>query len=126
MDAAGKAQGHPAAAGNNATRGGRGRAPTRLSSRVAQNIATYIEHDTSSVPGRGGRGKLVPGSKSRFASTTKLKVLGIKNSKAAGNADGGERGLLDFLERKASKGDKKITINKVCINQQKTRPGPII
>ena len=113
MDAAAKASNHPAAVGGSAARGGRGRSSTRISSRIAQNLATYGDKDMSNTSIRGGRGKLGHGSKSRFANTTKLKVLGLKNSKAAGNSDGGERGLLEFLERKASKGDKKVVVNKV-------------
>src|SRR5690348_15925112 len=82
MDAAAKGPNHPAATGGGNMRGGRGRTSARLSSRVVQNIATYAEKDMSNTSVRGGRGKLGLGSKSRFANTTKLKVLGLNNSKA--------------------------------------------
>ncbi|KAK4673485.1 nuclear mRNA export, poly(A)+RNA binding protein [Podospora pseudopauciseta] len=82
-------------------RGTRGRgaargAPTRgsrTSSRLAQNLKNYI--------GEGG---------SKHAKTT-LKILGVKNSKAASNSDGGVKGLLQFIERKADK-DKKIVLGR--------------
>lgn len=41
-----------------------------------------------------------------------IKILGLKDSKAASNPDGGLRSLLDFLERKASK-ERPITLGRV-------------
>ncbi|KAK4180393.1 putative mRNA export factor mex67 [Triangularia setosa] len=71
--------GHGRGAGRGASRG------SRTSSRLAQNLKNYI--------GEGG---------SKHAKTT-LKILGIKNSKAASNPDGGVKSLLQFIERKADK-----------------------
>ncbi len=92
----------PAAGGASARgRGGRGqssRASSQQSSRVARNVKNYLESGAK------------PGSKAHFNRIT-LKVHGLKDSKAAGNADGGRRSLLDFLARKANK-DKKIVIGK--------------
>ncbi|KAK0729390.1 hypothetical protein B0T21DRAFT_291827 [Apiosordaria backusii] len=80
-------------------RGNRGRGASRgsrTSSRLAQNLKSYVE-------GAAGHG-------SRYAKTT-LKILGIKNSKAASNPDGGVKSLLEFIERKADK-DKKIILGR--------------
>jgi nuclear RNA export factor len=77
---------------------GRGRdGSSQPSTRLAQNIQSYLGSD---------------GSKPQFNKTT-LKIFGLKNSKAASNADGGVRSLLEFLERKASR-EKTITLGKVC------------
>jgi len=91
-------------------RGGRGnsqapsRAPTaRDASSLQKKLVKYV-----SDSGPGGsflKAHLNPDNKT-------LKVLGLRNSKAASNADGGLNSLLQFLERKASKG-KQITIIKV-------------
>lgn len=46
-----------------------------------------------------------------------LEVKGLKESKAANNPDGGLRGLLSFLERKAtgvSSRNKPVVVKKVC------------
>jgi nuclear RNA export factor len=52
--------------------------------------------------------------------TAVIKILGLKASKAAANRDGGLRGLLEFLERKASS-RKKVTIKKVCARNPSRR-----
>nr|4WPM_A Chain A, mRNA export protein [Thermochaetoides thermophila DSM 1495]4WPM_B Chain B, mRNA export protein [Thermochaetoides thermophila DSM 1495] len=44
---------------------------------------------------------------------TVIKILGLKNSKAASNPDGGLRSLLDFLERKSK---EKITLGRGIID----------
>jgi len=109
MDApAGSGQNGGAAQGRGGIRGGRagkGRGSTRASSRIADNVKNYV----------GGRNSVAT-SKAHFSKVT-LKVHGFRESKAAGNEDGGRRSLLDFLERKASK-DKKVTIGKVRIVSQ--------
>ncbi|KAK3945286.1 hypothetical protein QBC46DRAFT_371799 [Diplogelasinospora grovesii] len=96
--------------GNRGGRGGRGtrgsqtsRASTQ-SSRIAQNIKNY-------AGGPGGPGHA---SKTGFNRVT-LKIQGLKNSKAASNPDQGQRSLLEFLERKASK-DKEITIGRCAMD----------
>lgn len=93
--------------GASSGRGGRGhlnaqkaRNGPRTSSRLAAKLDTY----GTSAP-----------SKERFAKPVLLKVLGVKQSKAASNPDGGERSLVVFLEKKASKNlETPIKINKVC------------
>lgn len=93
----------------------RGSITTRSSSRTAQNVALYGDTRLAALEARGGRGGRVSmnPSKARFAHTAILKIHGLKESKAATNSDGGMRSLLTFLERKASKGDKQVTIQKV-------------
>lgn len=93
----------------------RGSMATRSSTRTAQNLVLYGQGDLALLASRGGRGGRVSinPSKARFAHTAILKVHGLNESKAATNSDGGLRSLLTFLERKASKGDKQITIQKV-------------
>ncbi len=53
-----------------------------------------------------------------FGSLDQITVLGLKQSKAASNKDGGVNDLLAFLERKASGNDtsaqNKVLIRKVC------------
>lgn len=106
MDAplAGGANGNPVRGG--VTRGGRGSRSgrdsvtrsTRGSSRIAESIRNY-----GSDPGRA--------SKANFNRAI-LKVHGLRDSKAASNPDGGRRGLLDFLQRKA----KTVTIGKNVVD----------
>ena len=88
---------------------------TRSSTRTAQNVVLYGQGELAITGGRGGRGGRVSinASKTRFAHPAILKIHGLKESKAATNSDGGIRSLLTFLERKASKGDKHVTIQKV-------------
>ena len=95
---AGKPPTGPSGRGRGGARGGRA---TRSSTRLAQHIR---DHPLESA----GRGN---GPKSQYNKTT-LKILGLKNSKAASNSDGGLRSLLDFLERKSSK-EKPITLGRV-------------
>jgi len=94
----------------------RGSMTTRSSTRTAQNVALYGESRLAATGGRGGRGGRVAinPSKARFAHTSILKIHGLKESKASTNNDGGLRSLLTFIERKASKGDHQVTIQKVC------------
>jgi len=104
MDAISDKVGNSSARGN---RGGRGRLPAsrgagRASSRVTQNVRDYAGD-------RVGQGN---GSKAQFNRKT-LKILGLRDSKAATNPDGGLRNLLEFLERKASKDKRPVTIGKV-------------
>ncbi|KAK3330230.1 hypothetical protein B0H66DRAFT_51581 [Apodospora peruviana] len=95
LGTAGRGRGNaPRARGGSAPRGS-----TRASSRIAQNLRTY----GADQPSKSNYNRAV------------LKVLGLKSSKAATNPDGGLRGLLEFLERKASK-DKAITIGKNIID----------
>ncbi|KAK0703802.1 hypothetical protein B0T26DRAFT_658965 [Lasiosphaeria miniovina] len=87
---------------NRGARGGKG-ASTRSSSRIAENIRNY--------GGDSGQGQ---GSKAHFNRTT-LKILGLRNSKAASNNDGGLGTLVNFIQRKASK-EKPIRISKSTLN----------
>jgi nuclear RNA export factor len=75
--------------GNRGNRGGRG---GRVSARLAQNVRNYVSEQDGTASG----------GKAQYNKVT-LKIHGLKDSKAAGNSDGGLRSLLDFLERKASK-----------------------
>ncbi|KAK3334813.1 hypothetical protein B0H65DRAFT_333175 [Neurospora tetraspora] len=86
--------------GSKDARGGRGAVNSRTSSRVVQNLQNYVS---------GG-----PVGKTQSNMAT-LKILGMSNSKATGNRDGGLRSLLTFLERKASK-DKAVTIGKSILD----------
>lgn len=86
----------PSGRGGRSARGGRS---TQASSRLAQNLKNHL----GDAKGRG--------SKPQYNKTT-LKILGLKSSKAANNPDGGLRSLLDFLERKSSKGGP-ITLGRV-------------
>jgi nuclear RNA export factor len=63
-----------------------------VSARLAQNVRNYVSEQDGTT--RGG--------KAQYNKVT-LKIHGLKDSKAAGNSDGGLRSLLEFLERKASK-----------------------
>lgn len=85
--------------GNRGARAGKGGSSGRSSTRLVQNVRNYASEHF----------KLRP-----FNVT--IKVLGLKDSKAANNPDGGLRSLLDFLERKASK-ERPITLSRV-------RPSP--
>ncbi|KAK4188377.1 putative mRNA export factor mex67 [Podospora australis] len=87
-------------------RGNRGRGTagatrgSRQSSRLAQNLNKYIADGTPHGP------------KSHYNNNkTTLKILGLKNSKAATNPDGGVKSLLEFLERKADK-EKKVVLGR--------------
>jgi hypothetical protein len=81
-------------------RGGRGGGPTRASSRLAQNVRNYVSEQDGTTRSTKGQPKV------------SIKILGLKDSKAANNPDGGLRSLLDFLERKASK-ERQITLGRV-------------
>lgn len=70
----------------------RSNGPSRTSSRIQQNVARHLGAD---IP-RGPNTDRVSGN------SVTLKILGLKNSRAASNADGGMRSLLDFLEKKAT------------------------
>lgn len=103
MDApAGSADGRPSPTGRGKRGAARGRGTTRTSSRIAQNVKNYA----------GDRGETGQLSKAHFQRAV-IKVHGIKDSKAASNTDGGLRNLVDFIERKASSRDKRVTISKV-------------
>ncbi|KAJ9157701.1 mRNA export factor mex67 [Pleurostoma richardsiae] len=86
--------------------GGRGGAPMKTASKLQQNLIRQLGGDVSSLSSRvgGSRGPRSP-------NTTMLKVYGLKGSKAASNPDGGHKSLVEFLERKASKG-RIITVKK--------------
>ena len=97
---------------NTSTRRGTTRSSgPKANTRLQQNLARQLGGDTSQVPNAPSAAKLA-------ANNTTLKVLGVKSSKAATNPDGGEKRLLEFLERKAStlKGPSRrhVTIKKVC------------
>ncbi|CAN8099549.1 unnamed protein product [Discula destructiva] len=67
----------------------------RSGSRLQQNLDRHLGGDTSQIP-RG------PAGPRAAVSNTTLKVEGLKSSKAATNADGGLKSLVDFLEKKAT------------------------
>lgn len=97
---------------NSSTRRGTTRpSGPRANTRLQQNLARQLGGDTSLVPKAPSAARLA-------ANNTTLKVLGVKSSKAATNPDGGEKRLLEFLERKAStfKGPsrRQVTVKKVC------------
>jgi nuclear RNA export factor len=79
-----------------------------LESRQANILESRISHGTS-----GDRGRKTDASPSQ-----RLRVHGLKDSKAASNPDGGLGDLLAFLERKAvtlhSDKNKEVRIKKVC------------
>ena len=88
---------HPTRGG----RGSRGARGTRGSSRLAQNVRNYVSDQDGTARSSKPYNKVT------------LKILGLKDSKAVTNADGGLRSLLDFLERKSSK-ERPITLGRVC------------
>ncbi|KAK3394819.1 hypothetical protein B0H63DRAFT_555978 [Podospora didyma] len=69
---------------------GTSRELTRGASRTIQNIKAHLNRTT-------------------------LKILGLRESKAASNSDGGLRGLVEFLQRKV-KGNHPIRISKSTLN----------
>lgn len=91
----------PSAHSTRGSRGGRGGRSTRTSTRLAQNVRNYVSEQDGSARS----------SKPHLNKVT-LKILGLKDSKATNNPDGGLRSLLDFLERKSSK-DHPITLGRV-------------
>lgn len=52
---------------------------------------------------------------SSFANRKVFTIVGLEQSKAASNADRGEKGMLEFLERKSSNMGRGVKIIKVCI-----------
>ncbi|KAK4230923.1 putative mRNA export factor mex67 [Podospora fimiseda] len=66
-------------------------------------------------PRSGGRSRLVQNIRDHIETKAIIKIHGLKNSKAAGNKDGGLRGLLDFLERKTAK-EKTIVLSRGIID----------
>lgn len=96
----------------------RSNGPSRTSSRIQQNVVRHLGAD---IP-RGPNTDRVSGN------SATLKVLGLKNSRAASNADGGIRSLLDFLEKKATnvktsgsdrgRRVRPVIIKKVCAGVQ--------
>jgi len=91
----------PSAQSTRGSRGARGGRSTRTSSRLAQNVRNYASEQDGTARN----------SKPHLNKIT-LKILGLKDSKAVNNPDGGLRSLLDFLERKSSK-DHPITLGRV-------------
>lgn len=67
----------------------------RASSRLQRNIDRHLGGDTSQIP-RG------PSGPRPTVNNTTLSVAGLKASKAATNPDGGLKGLVEFLEKKAT------------------------
>ncbi|KAK1757510.1 hypothetical protein QBC47DRAFT_459013 [Echria macrotheca] len=89
-----------AGATNGAERGGsrgRGRA-SRASARGSTRVSTRLAQLDRANPNR-----------------VTLKVLGLRESKAAGNPDKGRRALIEFLEKKASK-SKRIIIGRSVLD----------
>lgn len=106
------------AAGSRGRPSGRGPAPSRGAAKVAQIVMKQLGNGSSDLASRvsrptRGRGGYTEG-------LTWLRVRGLKQSKAASNADGGLSDLLSFMERKASSlqsGRKRqVTIRKVSIS----------
>lgn len=94
------------------TRGGRG--GSRAVSSAEQKIKRHL-----GVSGEASLAKRIselPRKKfSNMANRKVFKVVGLQQSKAASNADRGERGLLDFIERKSANMGRGLKIIKVCI-----------
>lgn len=124
MDAAGTGSRSGAGAGtnrptNSSTRRGNARTPVpnKSNTRLQQNLARHLGGDTSQAS-RGPSAGRVSGN------NTTLKVLGLKSSRAATNADGGVRSLIEFLEKKATnvkttgsdrgRRVRPVAIKKVC------------
>ncbi|KAM7209276.1 hypothetical protein V8F20_000326 [Naviculisporaceae sp. PSN 640] len=88
------------ASGSTDRRANRNSRGSRGSTRIARNVRTYVENNgVDDAPSKGRFNRQV------------LKIHGLKSSKAANNPDGGLRGLIEFIERKASK-DKQVKIGK--------------
>lgn len=94
------------------TRGGRGGA--RAVSSAEQKIKRHL-----GVSGEASLAKRIselPRKKfSNMANRKVFKIVGLQQSKAAHNVDRGERGLLDFIERKSANMGRGLKIIKVCI-----------
>ena len=94
------------------TRGGRG--GSRAVSSAEQKIKRHL-----GVSGEASLAKRIselPRKKfSNMANRKVFKIVGLQQSKAASNADRGERGLLDFIERKSANMGRGLKIIKVCI-----------
>ncbi|KAK4206912.1 hypothetical protein QBC37DRAFT_107260 [Rhypophila decipiens] len=88
------------AGGSNPGRGGRGTRASKGSRGTARaaRVSSYVEDNR---PTRFNR--------------QVLKIHGLKNTKAASNPDGGLRGLIEFIERKASK-DKPVKIGRRALD----------
>lgn len=89
--------------------------PNRQSARLQQNIVRHLGADQLPRASNADRNS---------SNNITLKVLGLKSSRAATNADGGVRSLLDFLEKKATnikttgsgpgRRVRPVVIKKVC------------
>ncbi|KIH86975.1 nuclear RNA export factor 1/2 [Sporothrix brasiliensis 5110] len=91
------------------TRGGRG--GSRAVASAEQKIKRHL-----GVSGEASLAKRIselPRKKfSNMANRKVFKIVGLQQSKAAGNADRGERGLLDFIERKSANMGRGLKIIK--------------
>jgi nuclear RNA export factor len=101
----------------------------RGASKTAQTILKHLNNgDSSTIASRISTSSSMRATRSRGQDTgplSYLRVHGLKQSKAAGNPDGGLSDLLAFLERKAaglSPGSKRrVIIKKVCLSLRNSR-----
>ncbi|KAL2269941.1 hypothetical protein VTJ83DRAFT_2125 [Remersonia thermophila] len=98
-DTAGRGGRNPRRANGDGKRGGVQGSLARLTPTARENLLSKAER---SAAGKGSDKKVA------------IKIRGMKDSKASGNRDGGLRSLLDFIERKASKG-RPITLGRAVV-----------
>ncbi|CAK7207659.1 nuclear mRNA export, poly(A)+RNA binding protein [Sporothrix eucalyptigena] len=95
--------------GVNSTRGGRG--GSRAVASAEQKIKRHL--GASGEASLAKRISELPRKKfSNMANRKVFKIVGLQQSKAASNADRGERGLLDFIERKSANMGRGLKIIK--------------
>ncbi len=96
-----------------ASRGGRG-GGRGAASTVEQKIRRHL--GVSGDASLATRISELPRKKfSNMANRKVFKITGLQQSKAATNPDRGEKGLLEFVERKSAHVGRAIKIVKVCI-----------
>lgn len=105
---------------------------TRTSSRLARGGIDHTVMQRNILRGMGSTAPLPKGPRKSLGSVRRrghgrearealqeISVVGLKQSKAAGNSDGGVRDLIDFLERKSTNYDvhaqEAVKIKKVCL-----------
>ena len=121
----------------NAAEGGRGARSTtetskpKRSSHLARGVIDHTVLQKSVLRGMGARGSPPKGPRSSLRAVRakshgsdvrealqEISVTGLKQSKAAGNEDGGIRDMISFLERKSTNQDpakEAVKIKKVCL-----------
>ena len=138
----GRGRGRGDTSGRGSSDGGRGRnlvqagPPRGLFSGAAlqRAIARGMASDTANIKSASqglrmeGLVKEVTGNEKRRGQTAldEILVVGLKQSKASSNSDGGVKDLLAFLERKATAidtpGHEAVRIRKVCYSALRRSP----